>query len=141
MLLLLYRTFVRSRSWGLQGDGAHAFALGLMRWLTLQNALPLHFAVSWVPKLTPPSPPLQNEVLAQYPPKPPAEGEPPPGLHDMIIFTKGPKDYWPAERIPWLQDAYPIPHFVQEMQDKERQAAAEEGMATATPTGTSPKSL
>ena len=71
------------------------------------------------PSTSPLSSPTQLDVLTNYPPQTPAEGEKPPGLHDMVIFTKGPKDYWPADRIPWLQDAYPVPHFVREMHRKE----------------------
>jgi hypothetical protein len=47
----------------------------------------------------------------------------------MVIFTEGPKDFWPADRIPWLQDAYPIPHFVKEMQKAKEAEIKEEAVA------------
>jgi hypothetical protein len=50
----------------------------------------------------------------------------------MIIFTKGPDDFWPADRIPWLQDAYPIPHFVREMQEKEGKSRSLESLTKAS---------
>ena len=68
----------------------------------------------------------QLEVLAQYPPTPPAEGEKPAGLHDMIIFTDGPKDFWPDDKMPWLADTYPMPHFVREMRNKEAAGASKQ---------------
>ena len=64
-------------------------------------------------------------MLAQHPPVPSPPGQKP-GLDDMVIFTKGVDDFWPADSIPWLQDAYPIPHFVKQMQQeqKEKEKAA-----------------
>ncbi len=68
-------------------------------------------------------------MVGRHPPQPVAEGEV--GLKDMVIFTQGPRDYWPADRIPWLQDAYPVPYFVKEMQRKEAEAGAEVASAGA----------
>ncbi|GAX79863.1 hypothetical protein CEUSTIGMA_g7303.t1 [Chlamydomonas eustigma] len=72
------------------------------------------------------------EVIDQYPAKPLADGEKPVGLHDMIMFTNGPNDFWPADRIPWLQDAYPIPHFVKEMQEQEGKSGKSEMLSNAS---------
>lgn len=64
-----------------------------------------------------------QEVMENHPPRTLKEDERP-KLEDMEIVTRHVKDYWPADKIPWLQDAYPIPWSIK--QERERLAKEEE---------------
>lgn len=66
-------------------------------------------------------------MLLQFPAVASAPGEKP-SLDDMIIFTKGPRDFWP-DNIPWLEDAYPMPHFVKKVKEEEEARKKEQGVA------------
>lgn len=60
-------------------------------------------------------------VMDQFPARALAEDEKP-RLNDMVIFTKGPQDYWPSDSVPWLEDAIQVPHFELERRKQQQEA-------------------